>query len=49
MLKARKSVKCLRLGALFASLGLGLAGMVNAEEVPTGYIVTKANLASIDK
>jgi hypothetical protein len=49
MLKARKSVKCLRLGALFASLGLGLAGMVNAEEVPTGYIVTKANLASVDK
>jgi len=49
MLKARKSVKCLRLGALFASLGLGLAGMVNAEEVPTGYVVTKANLASVDK
>lgn len=49
MLKARKSVKCFRLGALFASLGLGLAGMVNAEEVPTGYVVTKANLASVDK
>jgi len=49
MLKARKPVKCLRLGALFASLGLGLAGMVNAEEVPTGHIVTKANLASVDK
>ncbi len=28
---------------------LAWAGMVNAEEVPTGYIVTKANLASVDK
>ncbi len=28
MLKAMKSVQCLRLGALFAGLGLGLASKV---------------------
>jgi phosphopentomutase len=48
MLKAMKSVQCLRLGTLFTGLGLGLASMVSAEEVPTGYF-TKANLASVNK
>ena len=50
MLKAMKSVQCLRLGALFAGLGLGLAVKYGERGRSADRLyVTKANLASVDK
>lgn len=45
----KMSLRSVAFGTLFACLGLGGAGVAGAEEVPTGYVVSKANLAMVDK
>lgn len=44
----KKPMKSIWVGIMFAGLGLGGVHAVNAEEVPTGYVVSKANLSSVD-
>jgi len=48
--KMKSKVQSFRqLGLVFAGVGLGCLGVAHAEEVPTGYVVTKANLNATDK
>ena len=46
-MRGRKKLQSVAFGALFACLGV--TNLTSAEEVPAGYVVTKANLAAADK